>query len=158
MLIEGVREISDRYRHRHDRDEIFKDIYERIQANWLRYRQPDTPYQAAVQVLRYGAVYMLYRREPELARRFSWNRVIRAKRIALKVMAPQAYYAGSDVDLPLLEQQFDSAVGTFARLHLTGLAMSFQFLALPSDFEYRPGMDSELIRDAVRRRTFAFAN
>jgi hypothetical protein len=47
--------------------------------------ESNTPYDAALQVLRYGAVYMLYRLEPELEGRFKSNPVMRAKRVVLEV-------------------------------------------------------------------------
>ena len=46
--------------------------------------ESDTPYDAAFQILRYGAVYMLYRLEPERARRFKLHSMMRAKRIVLE--------------------------------------------------------------------------
>ena len=64
----------------------------------------DTPYDAALQVLRYGAIYMLYRLEPELSTRFR-NEMTRAEGIVLEVLAPRGYYSLSDVDLPALEKQ-----------------------------------------------------
>lgn len=58
--------------------------------------ESNTPYDAALQVLRYGAVYMLYRLEPELEGRFKSNPVMRAKRVVLEVLAPHPYYSRGD--------------------------------------------------------------
>jgi hypothetical protein len=116
----------------------------------------DTPYCAACQVLRYGAIYMLYRLEPELARRFKGNSMMCAKRIALEVLAPQPYYACEDVDLRCLEMQLDHEVETFAR-RKAGVVMSFRFMAFGPDFNYQSGMDCELIRNAVRGRVSPFS-
>src|SRR6185437_12018978 len=65
--------------------------------------ESNTPYEAALQILRYGAVYLLYRLEPELATRFKGNQMMNAKRIVLEVLAPDSYYANVDTDLPSLE-------------------------------------------------------
>jgi hypothetical protein len=118
----------------------------------------DTPYDAALQILRYGAIYTLYRLEPELASRFRWNRVLRAERVALKVLAPPGYYASSDVDLRSLEKQLDRQVGHFAVSMADPLETSFEFLTFPAGFNYQPGMDREVICDAVRSRHSPFAS
>jgi hypothetical protein len=112
----------------------------------------DTPYDAACQVLRYGAIYMLYRLEPELAMRFRDKPVIRAKHIALKVIAPHRYYRRSDVDLTVFENQVNIQLKKFVLRHAAEVELSFQFLAFPPDFDYQPGIDCESIRDAIQRR------
>jgi hypothetical protein len=58
----------------------------------------NTPYEAALQILRYGAIYMLYRLEPELIKRFKGNQMMNAKHIVLEVLAPDRYYSLGDVD------------------------------------------------------------
>jgi uncharacterized protein DUF6946 len=83
--------------------------------------------------------------------------MIRAKRISLEALAPIRYYSGSDVDLPSLELQLNRQVASFAARHARDLSLSFRFTAFPADFAYRPGMDCEVIRDAVRRRASPFA-
>jgi hypothetical protein len=117
----------------------------------------NTPYDAALQILRYGAIYMLYRLEPELARRFKGNSMMCAKRIVLEVLAPLSYYSCGDVDLRCLETQLDHEVGTFGKRRETRVALSFRFMAFAPDFDYQPGMDCELIRNAVRGRASPFA-
>jgi hypothetical protein len=119
--------------------------------------ESDTPYCAACQILRYGAIYMLYRLEHDLSRRFQLHEALRAKRIVLEVLAPHSYYAWRDVDLRSLEGQLDRQLSTFATHRTAGLSLSFRFLAFPADFIYQPGMDCELIRDGVRRRASPFA-
>jgi hypothetical protein len=116
----------------------------------------NTPYNAGCQILRYGAIYMLYRLEPELAKRFKSNEMIRAKHIVLEALAPRRYYSWPDVDLESLEMQFDRGVATFARGRAAGVTLSFRFMALPPEFIYRPGMEGDLIREAVRRRASPF--
>jgi hypothetical protein len=119
--------------------------------------ESNSPYDAALQSLRYGAIYMLYRLETELTRRFKGNSMLSAKRIVLEVLAPYSYYSRGDVDLGCLETQLDDEVGLFSKRRNAGVALSFRFMAFAPDFIYRPGMDCELIRDAVRRRVSPFA-
>jgi hypothetical protein len=118
--------------------------------------ESNTPYEAALQILRYGAVYLLYRLEPELARRFRGNRMMNAKRIVLEILAPMRYYTFEDVDLPLLEAQLDRQVAKFAEEHAAGLSLSFRFMAFHTGFVFRPGMSGDLIREAVRSRRSPF--
>ena len=119
--------------------------------------ESNTPYDAAIQVLRYGAIYMLYRLEPDLARRFQSHEMIRAKRIVLVVLAPYGYFSQSDVDLPLLERQLNRDVAIFANKHNSAVSLSFHFAALPPEFIYKPGMDCGVIRGAVRHRASPFS-
>ncbi len=112
----------------------------------------DDPYMAACQIIRYGAIYMLYRLDPDLARRYRFNSMLCAKRIVLEVLAPYHYYSGSDVDLRALERQLNTQVNAFAAGNSAHVSLSFRFRAMPRGFMYEPGMDCELIRDAVRGR------
>lgn len=120
--------------------------------------ESDSPYDAALQVLRYGAIYMLYRLEPELARRFKLHSMMRAKRVVLEVLAPHSYYSAGDVDLPCLETQLDDEIATFGKRPNAGVTLSFRFMSFPQEFIYRPGMDCELIADSVRRRAPPFVH
>jgi hypothetical protein len=118
----------------------------------------NTPYDAALQILRYGAVYMLYRLEPELASRLKFREMIDAKRIVLEVLAPLEYYSPCDLDLRTLQTQLNREVKTFAKHSETDVDLSFRFMAFPSDFSYEPGMNCKSIRDAVSRRLSPFTN
>ena len=121
--------------------------------------ESNTPCDAALQILRYGAIYMLYRLEPELAQRFKLHEMLLAKRIVLEVLAPLPFYSCGDCDLHSLEEQerlLNCQVEKFAKHRVAGLALSFRFMAFPPDFVYEPGMDCELIRDATRRRLSPF--
>ncbi|MBZ5658850.1 MAG: hypothetical protein LAO08_00440 [Acidobacteriia bacterium] len=117
----------------------------------------NAPYDAALQILRYAAVYMLYRLEPELARPFKSHPMMCAKRIVLEVLAPHPYYFCGDVDLPCLETQLNHEVETFGQRWAIGVTLSFRFMAFAPDFIYRPGMDCALVCNAVRRRASPFA-
>lgn len=118
--------------------------------------ESDTPYDAALQLLRYGAVYMLYRLEPELVGRFKLHSMMCAKCIVLEVLAPHSYYSGGDVDLRCLETQLDRELETFGGCRAAGVALSFRFMAFAPNFIYYPGMNCELIRNAVRHRASPF--
>jgi hypothetical protein len=101
---------------------------------------------------------MLYRLEPELGCRLKSREMIEAKRITLEVLAPQAYYTASDLDLRILQTQVDQDVASFAEHSGADIALSFRFRSFPSGFTYVPGMDCEAIRQAVSRRQSPFAN
>jgi hypothetical protein len=118
--------------------------------------ESNTPYEAAIQILRYGAIYLLYRLEPELARRFKGNQMMNAKSIVLEVLAPDRYYSSGDVDLQALEVQLDRQVAKFAEEYVSGLSLSFRFMAFQADFVFRPGMNPDLICEAVRDRRSPF--
>ncbi len=117
----------------------------------------DDPYKAACQMIRYGAIYLLYRLDAELRSRFRGNAMIRANRIALEVLAPHRYYFNSDVDLQELERQLDAQVRSFAQEYCPECRVSFRFSAFPGDFTYQPGMHCDLIRAAVRGRMSPFS-
>lgn len=117
----------------------------------------NTPYDAALQILRYGAVYMLYRLERELASRFKFHPLMCAKGIVLEVLAPYEYYSCEDVDLPCLETQLNREVETFGERRAAGVALSFRFMAFAPDFSYHPELSCEIVRNAVRLRASPFA-
>lgn len=99
---------------------------------------------------------VLYRLEPELAMRFKGNRMMNAKRIVLEVLAPDRYYMLGDTDLPLLQSELDRQVAKFAEERVGGLSLSFRFMAFQANFVFMPGMNSALIREAVRGRRSPF--
>jgi len=118
--------------------------------------QSNNPYDAAVQMLRYGATYLLYRLEPELASRFRGNEMLNARRIVLEVLAPDRYYRTADIDLSELEAQCDHQVRKLAAECVGELDLSFRFAAFPPNFVFKPGMDRALIRAAVMGRRSPF--
>ena len=118
----------------------------------------NTPYDAALQILRYGAIYMLYRLEPELARRLKFREMIDAKRIVLEVLAPFEYYSPCELDLRTVQTQLNREVKTFAKRSNADVDLSFRYMAFPCEFSYEPGMSCKSIRDAVSRRLSPFTN
>ena len=82
-----------------------------------------------------------------------------AKRIVLEVLAPHRYYAPTDIGyLRCLEGQLSRQVAAFAQERNAGVALSFRFMAFCPEFVYQPGMDCDLIREAVWQRTSPLAN
>src|SRR3569833_1105892 len=75
--------------------------------------ESNTSYAAAFQVMRYGAIYMLYRLEPELSRRFRLHSMMRAKLIVLEVLAPHDYYAGDQKAMSQFETQLNRELARF---------------------------------------------
>jgi hypothetical protein len=116
----------------------------------------NTPFEAAMQVLRYGAVYILYRNQHELMARFRSHPVLAARQVALRVLAPRAYYDKSKCNLPALEQQLNQQTLDFSRNHCHDLELTFEFSAFPWWFDYRPGGDSAVIKAAVNERASPF--
>jgi hypothetical protein len=127
--------------------------FEFIELKWTS----NTPYDAAMQILRYGAIYMLYRLDAELKERFREHAMLQASRIGLEVLAPAAYYDGGDVDLQRLEIQLNASLAEFTERSGALDAMTFRFRAFPRDFVYKPGMDCAAIRHAVSRRSSPLA-
>jgi hypothetical protein len=113
--------------------------------------ESDSPYDAALQILRYGAVYMLYRLEPDLTKRFKGHSLMCAKRIVLEVLAPYRYYLQKDIDLRELEVQLNREVAGFAMRRAVGVELTFRFMTFSVDFIYEPGMECDSIHNAVRQ-------
>ncbi len=118
----------------------------------------DSPIEAALQILRYGAIYLLYRLEPDLVSRFKTHSMLRARWISLEVLAPRRYYKASNMDLRHIEKRLNWQVQQFVSSRATDLAMSFRFTAFPDDFLYAPGIEDARIRSAVHRRVAPSSN
>jgi hypothetical protein len=118
----------------------------------------NTPYDAAPQILRYGAIYMLYRLEPELAKRFEFHPILCTKHIVLEVLAPDSYYSRAELVLRSLETQLNSEVETFGNRRAVGVLLSFRLMAFAPDFIFQPSMDCESVCNAVRQRASPFTH
>lgn len=81
-----------------------------------------------------------------------------ANRIVLEVLAPDRYYITGLGDLALLEAQLDRQVAKFAEEYAPELSASFHFMAFRADFDFRPGINCNLIREAVRDRRSPFCH
>lgn len=117
----------------------------------------DTPRLAALQVLRYGALFLLYRSEPELFSRFPHSEILASDNIVLEVLAPLAYYAGDHPGLKRLECLLDRQVREQAQTLVRGMNVRFRFMSFPAEFHYVPGMAPDAIRSAVERRRSPFS-
>jgi hypothetical protein len=100
-----------------------------VELKW----ESDTPAYAAFEVLRYGLVYLFSRVN---AKKFDYagRRLMRVGRVDLQVVAPAVFF--DQHDLGWLERGLSQAVSDFSHEKTSGqLAMGFEFLAIPSDFE-----------------------
>ena len=112
-----------------------------VELKW----ESDTPGFAAFEVLRYGLVYLFCRIN---AAEFDYTdrRLMRVGRVDLQVVAPTAFFEKHD--LGWLERGLDLAVGGLSSQKTSGqLAMGFEFLAIPPDFEF-PFRDGAEVRAA----------
>ena len=109
----------------------------------------NTPYDAAIQILQYGAIYLLYRNHEELTELFTDKPVMHASDIRLKVLAPRQYYSNSEFSLRVLETELNYQLQNSPACAHLGTRLSFAFVAFPQEFEYSPGMDCAEIRKAV---------
>lgn len=90
--------------------------FEFIELKW----NSDDPILAATQVLRYAAIYMLYRLEPELMTRFSTNEMLRSTNLTFEVLAPCEYHI-SKHNLETFERSINEELKTFCASHLPSL-------------------------------------
>jgi hypothetical protein len=87
--------------------------FEFIELKW----HSDDPVLAATQVLRYAAIYMLYRLEPELIMWFSASEMLRSTNLTFEVLAPCEYYI-SKRNLEAFERSINEELRTFCVSHL----------------------------------------
>ncbi len=112
-----------------------------VELKW----ESDTPAYAAIEVLRYGLVYLFCRIN---AAEFDYTdrRLMRVGRVDLQVVAPTAFFEKHD--LGWFERGLDLAVGSLSSQKTSGqLAMGLEFLAIPPDFEF-PFRDGAEVRAA----------
>ena len=112
-----------------------------VELKW----ESDTPAFAAFEVLRYGLAYLFCRIN---AAEFDYTdrRLMQVRRVDLQVVAPTAFFEKHD--LGWLERGLDLAVGGLSSQKTSGqLAMGFEFLAIPPDFEF-PFRDGAEVRAA----------
>jgi hypothetical protein len=112
-----------------------------VELKW----QSDTPAFAAFEVLRYGLAYLFCRVN---AAEFGYTDrpLMRVGRVDLQVIAPTTFYQKHD--LGWLDQSLNRALGEFSFQKTSGqLAMGFEFLAMPPDFEL-PFRSGKHVKDA----------
>jgi len=111
----------------------------------------DTPLKAAFEVAGYGLLYCFARahRVPLVLPRE--NRILDARRVDLKVLAPREVYAG--YRLKWLETSLDAGFQQFSRRRFTGaLEMNFRFESFADDFQW-PGTPEDRLPEFLERRT-----
>jgi hypothetical protein len=111
-----------------------------VELKW----ESDTPAYAAIEVLRYGLVYLFSR--VNLVKFYSDRPLMRVGRVELQVLAPKDFY--DQHDLGWLERGLEHALGNISRQKTSDqLSMGFEFLAFPPEFEL-PFRDGAEVRAA----------
>ena len=115
----------------------------------------DTPLKAAFEIVGYGLLYCFAR-----AHRFQLalpkaNRVLDARRVDLKVLAPREVYAG--YRFKWLESSLDAGFKLFSKRRFSGtLEMNFRFESFPDDFQWPGTQGYELPKFLERRADVAW--
>jgi hypothetical protein len=114
--------------------------------------ESDNALYAAMEILGYGALYVLSRRRyPQAA--IASKRLLQAKRVELCVLAPPSYY--QRVNLSWLERALCHGLREYSQRHPTlGLDLDFRYQAFPKEIRW-PLADREVV-DLFERRTGAF--
>jgi hypothetical protein len=110
----------------------------------------DTPLKAAFEIALYALLYCFARTHGYQLGLSRGNRVLDAKRVDLKVLAPREVYAG--YRLEWLQKSLDAGFKQFSRRRFTGaLEMSFRFESFPPDFQW-PGTSAYELPKFLERR------
>lgn len=110
----------------------------------------DTPLRAAVEITAYGLLYC-FARANESALNVPHRDLFDARRIDLKVLAPQSVY--SNYRLGWLAQTLDQGLQQFSKKKFSGaLDMRFQFEVFPPEFVW-PGAPVSSIPDMLTPRS-----
>jgi hypothetical protein len=111
----------------------------------------DTPLKAAFEIAGYGLLYCFARAHRGPLALPRGNRVLDAKRVDLKVLAPREVYAGYRLDW--LEKSFNEGFRQFSARHFRGeLELTFGFESFPEDFQW-PGAQGYELPGFLERRT-----
>ena len=90
----------------------------------------DTPLYAAMEILKYGVLYVFAREREEIfSSAKKGHELLRAEKILLKVLAPATYYA--EYDLSWLENCIKTGLDKFLTQRKIKLEMDFEFSSLP---------------------------
>ena len=111
----------------------------------------DTPLKAAFEITGYGLLYCFARAHRVQLALPRENRVLDARRVDLKILAPREVYAG--YHLKWLGTSLDAGFQQFSRRRFTGaLEMNFCFESFPDDFQW-PGTPEYKLPEILERRT-----
>jgi hypothetical protein len=98
--------------------------YDLIELKW----RADNPFFAAMEIICYGLVYLLFRGFREKFTQLD-TPLLKASAIGLRVLAPSAYYDGSMQLLPTMQSHISDAIRAIAAT--AGIDMDFRFLEIP---------------------------
>jgi hypothetical protein len=127
------------------------DGFQFIELKW----GANEPVLAALQMMRYAALYMLYRLEPQLRSTFQSNEMLNARRVGFEVLARCRDYH-SIYDLQAFESRINHELFAFCDSNVPGLSAEFCFRCFPCKFVFISGMDPWKIRRAVLARHSPF--
>lgn len=110
----------------------------------------DNPLFAAMEILQYGILYILARTNKQVKDVGEDKKLLKAKAIHLKVLAPTNYY--KEFKLEWLESGINDGLKHFLVETNCGFLMDFEFEAFPSCFSLSPFPTVEVIRKALKAR------
>lgn len=90
----------------------------------------DTPLYAAMEILKYGVLYIFCRRDDRVKCIDRKGKLMQARKIHLRVLAPAQYYKG--YDLSWLETTINNGLTDFLLHSKSAFEMDFEFRILPS--------------------------
>lgn len=115
----------------------------------------NNPLFAAMEILQYGILYILARRNKSIQRACKEKELINAAAIYLRVLAPMEYYeneCSEKVDLGWLESEINEGLKRFLKQESRNLNMDFKFEAFPEYFSLSPFPSVEAIGKALESR------
>jgi hypothetical protein len=110
----------------------------------------DTPLYAAMEILQYGVLYIFARRDNRIKDAALEKRLLKAKIIHLKVLAPEKYY--KSYALAWIEGEIRKGLKHFLAERKIKLRMDFSFEAFPSSFSLHPFPSVAVIKQALSKR------
>ena len=112
----------------------------------------NNPLFAAMEILQYGILYVLARKNKQIRDACNEKELLQAKTIHLKVLAPTAYYDGCK--LSWLENGINRGFKDFLKSQDLDLRMTFGFEEFPSCFEVKKDSfpEDDVIRKALSNR------
>lgn len=126
-------------------DDSYEFIELKIKSN--------TPLSAAIEILVYGVLYIYSRIHAEpLGYKVEEKPLLKAERIHLKILAPEAYY--DNCNLEWLERRIERGLSDFLRVKQCHLQMDLKFEAFPEWFfdVKKPYPTNDEIREALKTR------
>lgn len=111
-----------------------------------------TPLYAAMEILQYGALYIFARRKEQIKSAANEKRLLQAKSIHLKVLAPCDYYNGCKLDW--LEDEINSGLKRYLAAQTFDFDLDFKFEAFPPGFSLKPFPEYGAIAQALNDRRF----